>query len=152
MICVCLDKIIMTMTVNLTLKLMVTMTILRKEPARRRSLLWALDLGLVLYECIPPIPPSGTPIIGSNTLGSCPWMALSSLKDRQYTYSSKWNNPGTLILVRKPELDAPSLQSMEVWVDNTNNTNHTVPYTYSNIYYNYEQNNTWFNTIFIWIT
>ena len=53
-------------------------------------------------------------------------MALSSLKDRQYSYSSKWNNPDTLILVREPELDALSLQSMEghlqtimeVWVDN----------------------------------
>ena len=69
---------------------------LRKEPARWRSLLWALDLGLVVYEClppIPPIPPSGTPIIGSNTIGSCPWIALSSLKDIQYRYSSKWNNP-----------------------------------------------------------
>ena len=31
-----------------------------------------IDLGLVLYEFLPPIPPSGTPIIGSNTLGSCP--------------------------------------------------------------------------------
>ena len=29
-----------------------------------------LDLGLVLYECLLPIPPSGTPIISSNTLGS----------------------------------------------------------------------------------
>ena len=66
---------------------------LRKEPARWRSLLWVL--GLVLYECLPPIPPSGTPIIGSNILCSCPWMALSSLQDRQYSYSSKWNNPDT---------------------------------------------------------
>ena len=32
---------------------------------------------------------SGTPIIGRNTLGSCPGMALSYLKDRQYSYSSK---------------------------------------------------------------
>ena len=45
---------------------------LRKEPARWRSLLLALDLGLVLYECLPPIPLSGTPIIGSNTVDSCP--------------------------------------------------------------------------------
>ena len=52
---------------------------LRKEPARWRSLLWALDLGLVLHECLPHIPPSGTPIIDSHTLGSCPWMALSTL-------------------------------------------------------------------------
>ena len=28
-------------------------------------------------------------IIGSNTLSSCPLMALSSLKDRQSSYSSK---------------------------------------------------------------
>ena len=56
-------------------------------------------------------------------------MALSYLKDRQYIYSFKWNNPDTYILVRKPELDAPSLQSMEghlqksmkVCVDNNNN-------------------------------
>ena len=40
-------------------------------------------------------PPSGTAIIGSNILGNCPWMALSSLKYRQYSYSSKWNNPDT---------------------------------------------------------
>ena len=32
----------------------------------------ALDLGLVLYECLPHIPPSGTLIRGENTLGSCP--------------------------------------------------------------------------------
>ena len=29
---------------------------LRKEPARWRSLLWALHLRLVLYECLPHIP------------------------------------------------------------------------------------------------
>ena len=40
-------------------------------------------------------------------------MALSSLKDIQYSYSSKMKNPDTSILVRKPELDAPSLQSMK---------------------------------------
>ena len=60
-----------------------------KESARWPSLLWALDLGLVLYKWLPPTPPPGTPIIGSNTLGSCPWMALSSLKERQYSHSSK---------------------------------------------------------------
>ena len=64
-------------------------------PARWRSLLWALDLGLVFYECLPPIAQSGTSIIGINTLGRCPWMDLSSLKDRQYCYSSKWNNLDT---------------------------------------------------------
>ena len=85
----------------------------------------AQNLGLVLYECVPHIPPSGTPIIGRNTVGSCLWMALSSLKDR-HSYSSKWNNPDTQILVRKPELDVTSLQcmeghlqtSMEMWVNN----------------------------------
>ena len=56
---------------------------LRKEPARWRS------LGLVLHECLPPTPPPGTPIIGSNTCGSCPLMSLSSLKDIQYSYSFK---------------------------------------------------------------
>ena len=86
----------------------------------------AMSLGLVLYECLPHIPP----IIGRNrnTLDSCPGMALSSLKDRQYSYSSKWNNPDTYILVRKPELDVLPLQSMEghlqtnmqLWVDNNN--------------------------------
>ena len=44
---------------------------------------------LVRYECLPHIPPLGMPIIGNNTLASCPLMALSSLKDRQYSYSSK---------------------------------------------------------------
>ena len=39
---------------------------------------WALDLGPVLYECLPPIPPSETLIIGSNTLGSCPWRHIQT--------------------------------------------------------------------------
>ena len=80
---------------------------LRNEPARWRYLLWALDLGLVLYKCLLLIPPLGMPIIGSNTLGSYPWMTLSSLKDRQYSYSSKWNNPDTSILVMKPGTGCP---------------------------------------------
>ena len=40
---------------------------LRKEPAPWRSLLWALDRWLVLYEYLPPIPPWGMQIIGSNS-------------------------------------------------------------------------------------
>ena len=55
-------------------------------------------------------------------------MTHSYLKDRQCSYSSKWNNQDNKILVRKPELDFPSLQgmeehlqtSMEVWVDDNN--------------------------------
>ena len=43
-----------------------------EEPARWRFMLCALDLGLVLYECLPHIPPSGTPIIDRNTFDSCP--------------------------------------------------------------------------------
>ena len=86
---------------------------LQKEPARWRSLLWALDLGLVLYECLTHIPPSGTSITCRHTLGNCPGMALSSLRVRYYNYSSKWNNPDTELLLRKLELDSPSLQSME---------------------------------------
>ena len=60
---------------------------IRKEPARWQSLQWTLNLGLVLFECLPHIPSSG------DTLGSCPWMVLSSLKDRHYSNSSKWKNP-----------------------------------------------------------
>ena len=58
-----------SVVVNVMLSLMSVMSPprgdLRKEPARWRSLLCALDLGLVLYECLPPIPSSGTPFIGT---------------------------------------------------------------------------------------
>ena len=40
---------------------------IRKEPTWWRSLLWALDIWLVLYEFLPHIPPSGMPIISMAT-------------------------------------------------------------------------------------
>ena len=66
----------------------------------RRSL---LDGG----PCYEHIPQLGTTIIGRNTLGSCPWMALSSLKDIQYRYSSKQS--GHLNPSEETGTGAPSL-------------------------------------------
>ena len=63
---------------------------LRKEPARFRSLLWALDRGLEPSTH----PPSGTPMRGSNTLGSCPWMTLSSLNVSQYSVQFQMKQSG----------------------------------------------------------
>ena len=89
---------------------------LRKDPSQWRFLLWALDLGLVLYECFSTHPAiRKRQIIGRKYLGQfVPWMALSSLKDRQYSYSSQ-NEKQSEHLNPSEEIGTgfPSLQSME---------------------------------------
>ena len=63
---------------------------------------------------ITPPPPSGKPIMGRNTLYRCPLLAISSLNDRQHSYSSKMKQSEYLHLSEDLQPDA---RNFKVWKD-----------------------------------